>query len=201
MSSFTAAVGPQPAATASHTYTAAGTYTVKVTVTDAAGLAGTKTAQVVVQTNFVRNYGFETDLSGWNTSGGGTGITLERVAVGHSGDWAAKLTNTSASASSALLNDSPNWVIATSASTYAGTLWARADTAGATLNLRFREYSGSTLVGSATTQVKLTTTWQKVTVAYATGAAGASTLDFNAYVVSAAAGTGFYADDAAIYIP
>jgi hypothetical protein len=77
----------------------------------------------------------------------------------------------------------------------------RADTGNATLNLRFREYSGSTLVGSATSQVKLTSSWQKVTVTYTTGAAGASTLDFNAYVVNAAPGTGFYADDAAIYVP
>lgn len=75
----------------------------------------------------------------------------------------------------------------------------RADTAGATLKLRFREYSGSTLVGTQTTLATLTTSWQQVSVAYTTQSPG-STLDFNAYVSSAAPGTCFYADDASIYL-
>ena len=96
------------------------------------------------------------------------------------------------------LLDSPNWVATTVVGTYAGSLWVRADTAGATLKLRFREYSGPTFMGSAMAQVTLSTSWQLVTVTYTPAAPGASTLDFNAYLSNAPTGTCFYADDAAV---
>ena len=103
-------------------------------------------------------------------------------------------------AGTCVLNDSPNWIAKTSAGAYAGSLWARADVAGATLKLRFREYNGSTLVGSQTTLATLGTGWQLVTVSYVPAMPGSSTLDFNAYLSGADAppGTCFYADDAAI---
>jgi parallel beta-helix repeat protein len=196
------AVGPQPGASATHTYTAAGTYAVTLTVTDTGGLSSTASAQVVVTAaaNLVRNPGFEADLSGWNTSGSGSNISLTRSTGGHSGSWAAKLTNTGATASTCTLNDSPDWAKPTSAGTYTGSIWLRADTAGATVKLRFREYDGSTLAGTQTTLATLTTSWQQVTVAYTTQSPGSSSLDFNAYVSSAAPGTCFYADDVSIYL-
>jgi parallel beta-helix repeat protein len=193
------AVGPQPDATAIHTYTSAGTFTVTVTVRDTAGQSSTVSAQVRVNPNLVQNPGFETSLSGWNTAGSGAGITLTRVSGGHTGDWAAKLTNTGTTASTCTLNDSPDWARPTSTGTYTAKLWVRADTAGATLRLRFREWSGTTLVGTATTVATMTTTWQLVTVAHATVFPGSS-LDLNAYVTSAAPGTCFYADDASIVL-
>jgi parallel beta-helix repeat protein len=197
-----AAVGPQADATATHTYTSTGTYTVTVTATDTGGLSSTASAQVVVTAlaNLVGNPGFETDLSGWNTSGSGANVSLTRVAGGHSGNWAAKLTNAGTTASTCTLNDSPDWARSTTAGTYTGSIWVRADVAGKTLKLRFREYSGSTLVGTQTTLAPLTTSWQLVTVSYTTQAPGSSTLDFNAYLSSADAppGTCFYADDVAI---
>src|SRR5205814_8674085 len=49
-----------------------------------------KTSNATLSVSFIRNGGFESDLSGWNTSGSGTGITLTRVAGGHSGGWAAQ---------------------------------------------------------------------------------------------------------------
>jgi parallel beta-helix repeat protein len=194
-----AAVGPQAAATAGHTYTAAGTYTVTVTVTDTAGLSSTATASVHALPAGDRNQGFEADLSGWNTAGGGSGITLTRVSGGHLSLWSGQLTNTLTTASTCLLNDSPNAALTTSAGRYTGTLWARADTAGAVLKLRFREYAGSTLAGTDTSLITLSTSWQQVTVAHTTVSPG-STLDFNAYVTSAAPGTCFYADDVAVYL-
>ena len=148
--------------------------------------------------NLVGNAGFETDLTGWNTSGSDSGVTISRVAGGHTGGWAARLTNTSSVASTCLLNDSPNWVTSTVSKTYTGSLWVRADTAGAVVKLRIREYNGSTLVGTGTAQVTLTTSWQQVSLSYAPAAPGVSTLDFNAYVSKAATGTAFYADDAVI---
>jgi hypothetical protein len=159
-----------------------------------------KTATATLNVNFVRNPGFETDLSGWNTSGSGANVTLTRVSGGHTGGSAALLTNTGTTTTTfATLQDSPNWVTTTTAGTYTGSLWVRADTAGAVVKLKFQEYSGSTLVGSALTQVTLTTSWQQVTVTYAIKSPG-STLDFQAFVQNAAPGTAFYADDAAIVL-
>jgi Carbohydrate binding domain len=146
----------------------------------------------------VGNGGFESDLAGWNTSGSAAGVSLSRVAGGHSSDWAAKLTNSGTAAATCTLNDSPNTVAITEEGTYTATLWVRADSPGQTLKLRLREYSGGTLAGSATTPVALTTSWQPVTVSYTSTSPGASTLDFNAYVTGAAPGTCFFADDAAI---
>jgi hypothetical protein len=128
---------------------------------------------------------------------------LTRVAGGHSGSWAAQLTNTGTAASTCTLNDSPNWVASTSAGTYTASLWARADTAGKPLKLRFREYSGTgALLGTATTQLTLTTAWQQATLTYTVAAPG-STLDLNAYLSSADAppGTCFYADDVVVLLP
>jgi acid phosphatase type 7 len=193
----TPVVGPQPGAIATHTYTADGTYTAKVTVTDTAGRTATATATVVVESNLVRNPGFEADVSGWNT-GPGTTNTLTRVAGGHTGEWAAAVANGSATATTCLLNDSPDSVRPTAAGKYTASLWVRADTAGATLKLRMREWSGVALAGSAVTQVALDGSWQRVSVAYEPVAPGASTLDFNAYVSNAPPGTCFYADDAMI---
>jgi hypothetical protein len=85
----------------------------------------------------------------------------------------------------------------TSANGYVGSLWARADTAGAILKLRFREYTGSTLNGTAVSQITLTTSWQQVSASYTPVAPG-STLDLNAYVTKAAPGTCFQADDIAL---
>jgi parallel beta-helix repeat protein len=194
-----AAVGPQPGATATYTYSATGTFTVTVTVTDTAGLSSTATAQVSVKANLVSNPGFELATTGWNTSGSGSAsITLARVSGGHSGSYSGKLSNTGTTAATCVLNDSPNWVGTTSAGIYTGSIWVRADSGGATLRLRFREYAGATLMGSQTSSITLSTSWQQITVAYAPVSPGSSTLDFNAYVSSAAVGTCFYADDAVI---
>jgi plastocyanin len=194
------AVGPQPGATAAHTYTDAGTYTVTVTVTDTSGLTGTATARVdaAASTNLVGNPGFELNTSGWNTSSSGPGVTLARVAGGHTGGWAAKLTNTSSGAATCNLNDSPNWVANTTAgATYTATIWVRSDFAGATIKAKLREYSGTTAVGSASTLLTLTTGWQPLTVTYRATSSGSS-IDLNVYVTDAAPGTCFYADDASI---
>jgi parallel beta-helix repeat protein len=163
-----------------------------------------KTSIASLQVSLVRNSGFESDLSGWNTSGSGTGVTLTRVAGGHTGGWSAQVTNAGTTSGTCLLNDSPNWVTTTTSGTYTGSLWVRADTAGKPLKLRFREYtnSGGTLVGTATAQVTLTTSWQQVTVSYTAASPGTTNLDFNAYLSSTDAppGTCFYADDASIVL-
>ena len=156
--STTFTISPEGSCTgASCTASVAGPHTVTGTKTGKTGIAS-------LSVSFVKNPGFETDTSGWNTSGSGVTCSLARVNGGHSGSFSAALTNTSTTTGNCTLNDSPNWVLTTSAGTYTGTIWVRADTAGAVLKLRFREYVGSTLVGTATTQVTLTTSWQQVTV-------------------------------------
>jgi parallel beta-helix repeat protein len=163
------------------------------------GTKSGKTGTASLSVSFVSNPGFETNVTGWNTSGSGTGVTLTRVAGGHTGGWAAQITNGGTTNGTCLLNDSPNWVATTSPGFYTGSLWVRADAGGRPLKLRFREYVGSTLVGTTTAQVTLTTAWQQVSVTYQITSAG-STLDFNAFLASADAppGTCFYADDAII---
>jgi hypothetical protein len=163
------------------------------------GTKSGKTGTASLTVSFVGNPGFETNLNGWNTSGSGTGVTLTRVAGGHTGGWAAQVTNGGTTNGTCLLNDSPNWVATTSSGVYTGSLWVRADAAGKSLKLRFREYVGSTLVATTTAQVTLTTAWQQVTVLHPVTSPG-STLDFNAYLASADAPPGacFYADDALI---
>ena len=193
--------GPQAASTAAHTYTTPATYTAVVTVTDTAGLSDTASVQVTatpVAVNLVGNPGFEVNTNGWAPSPG-VPIELSRVAGGHSGGWAAQITNTgTAISASCTLNDSPNWARTTQAGTYNGSLWVRAPVAGATLKLKFREYQGSTLVGSKDQAVTLTTAWQQLQISYAAVAPGSSTLDFVAYITNAPPGVCFQADDAMI---
>jgi len=193
----TFSIAPEGSCTgATCTASAGGAHTVS-------GNDGGKTSTASLTVSFVKNPGFEVDTSGWNTSGSGTGITLTRVSGGHTGGWAAQLTNTGTTATTCLLNDSPDWARTTTAGSYSGSIWVRADTAGKPLKLRFREYaSNGTLLGTTTAQVTLTTGWQQVTVTYTITAPG-STLDFNAYLSSADAppGTCFYADDAAVLHP
>jgi len=153
----TAGTGLQPSAVATHTYRAEGTYTVTVTVEDTAGQTTTATTQVVVTPNRVGNPGFESSLTGWNTSGSGANVTLARVAGGHSGGWSARLANGGTSAATCSLNDAPDWVKPSAAGSYRYSIWVRGDSAGATVKMRVTEYSGSTNVGSATTTATLST--------------------------------------------
>ncbi|MEP6978345.1 MAG: carbohydrate binding domain-containing protein, partial [Thermoleophilia bacterium] len=192
--STTFTIAPDGSCTANAcTATAGGPHTVT-------GTNGGKTSTASLTINLAKNPGFETDTSGWNTSGSGANIALTRASGGHTGSWAARMANTGTTTSTfATLQDSPNWVTTTSAGTYTGTLWVRADTAGAILKLKFQEYSGATLLGSAVSQVTLTTSWQQVTVVYTIKTPG-STLDFQAYVANPTPGTAFYADDASIVL-
>jgi len=160
-----------------------------------------KTATAALNADFVRNPGFETGLTGWNTSGSGTGVTVARVVDPLSNSWVARMTNGSSVAAAATLQDTPNWVAATAAGTYTGVFWARADVAGAKAKIKFREYDGSTAAGSVVVDATLGTSWQKLTMTYAVTVPG-TTLDFQITVPSAAPGSVFYVDDASIlYAP
>jgi parallel beta-helix repeat protein len=200
-----AVVGPQATPTATHTYPcpASGTFTVTVIAIDTAGLDSSATAQVTVPPgNLVCNPGFETGTAGWAPNG--TGVTLTQVAGGHSGDYSAAIANAgTATVDNCTLKDAaPHWVATTATGTYQASIWVRADSAGATVKLRFREYSlsGGVLQGSQAAAFTLNAAWQQIAIAYTPATPGSSYLDFNAYTLNSPPGTCFYADDASIAI-
>lgn len=184
-------------------FSAPGDYVLELTANDGALQTSDQVAVTVnaAPSNLVGNPGFEVDTSGWNVSGSDPGVILDRVAGGHSGAWAGRLTNGSAGAAMCKLNDQPNWIGTTGPGTYQVGMWVRADAPGTTLTLRIREYAGGTLAGKQTAQVALATSWQHVSLGYAVVAPGASTLDLQAWVPSAPVGTCFLVDDVEISSP
>lgn len=145
--------------------------------------------------DLIGNPGFEVDTSGW--AGDASTNTLSRVAGGHSGGWAAAISNTLAGGNCGL-NDKPNWVSVTEAGTYTASIWVRSDTPGLTLKLRVREFVSGVLQGSVTTSVALTSSWQQVTAVYTPVAPGLSSLDFEAFTANSPVGVCVQADDASI---
>jgi Carbohydrate binding domain/Calcineurin-like phosphoesterase len=194
----TVTFGDPSAQSTTATFSAAGTYVLRLTADDSA-LQSSDDVTVTATSappNLVGNPGFEVDTTGWNAGDSDPGVTVTRVSGGHSGGWAALVANGgSGVAAKCKLQDAPNWVKTTSSGTYTGTMWVRADAPGATLQLKLREFNGSTLVAAKTTSVALTTSWQAVTVSYVTTMPGVSTLDFMALVSNAPVGPCFYADD------
>jgi hypothetical protein len=189
--------GPQASPSASHTYAAAGTYPLLVSVTDTAGQVSTAGAVVTagVAGNLVTNSTFETDLSGWAAL---AGCGLTRVAAGHIEGWAADLNNPLGTAQTCTLNDSPNWVARTVAGTYSSTVWVRASATGGQVKLRIREYNGATLVGTGTTTLTIPDTeWHSVSLSYGVLSPG-STLDLNVYETSQPAGSDLLVDDVSL---
>jgi PKD repeat protein len=193
----------------SHEYTAIGTYTATLTASNATGSTSASRQISVSATppppppppppgdNLIANAGFEENTAGWDNNGN-AGVSLARVAGGHTGSWSAKLTNTSSAALTNTLNDAPNRVATSSAGTYTGSIWVRSDTAGAKLYLRIREYAGSTKLGEKLVLVNLTTSWQQVSGTLVPTSPGTSTIDFATAVYSAPAGSSYYADDASL---
>ena len=143
--------------------------------------------------NVVLNPGFEVDTSGWK--GDVSANTLRRVAGGHSGAWAAEVSNSVAGGSCGI-DDQPNWVGFTQAGTYTVSLWVRSDKA-LTLRLRVREYAAGVLRGSVSPTFALTSAWQRVAVDYAPVAPGSS-LDVEAYTTNTPTGVCLLADDVSI---
>ncbi|MBV9822800.1 MAG: hypothetical protein JO144_11225, partial [Actinobacteria bacterium] len=132
----------------------------------------------------VANGTFETSTSGWQATpkdDGTAPVALARVTGGHTGSYAAKVSNTAAAAATTVLNDSPNTVASTTAGlTYRGTAWVRASQANTSLGLRLMEYAGNTLVTTKQAAYWATdTAWHQLTVDLVAAKAGSS-LDVNA---------------------
>lgn len=174
---------------------------VALSATVASGFLATST--VSAAQDDVSNGTFETGTSGWVVTPKADGtnpVPLARVAGGHSGSYAAQVSNTSAAAATTVLNDSPNSVTSTTAgTTYRATAWLRATRANNTLVLRMLEYtSGNALVTSKQTSYWATdTAWHSVTVDLV-ASRNADSIDLNALAWNLGAGQSFLVDDVSL---
>jgi hypothetical protein len=179
-------------------FSESGMYTLRLTATDGIEVTTDDVTVVVASNtntgvlNLVTNPTFETGTTGWNNASG-AGIVLDRASPGHSGSFAARLTNNNGAAAECKLNDIPDTVTNATAGTYTASLWAQGAT-GATLRFRIREYlaNGSTnvLIQNLTLS---STEWRQVTVSKSVSAG--SKIDLQAWIASAPTGVCFLADD------
>ncbi len=95
----------------------------------------------------VTNGTFEAGTSGWVATpkdDGTAPVALARVSGGHTGSYAARVSNTSTGTATTVLNDSPNSVASTTAGlTYRATAWLRASQANTSLVLRLLQFNAS----------------------------------------------------------
>jgi hypothetical protein len=139
-------------------------------------------------TNLARNGEFEQDLSGWDTSD----ASLSRIAGGHCGTYAAKVTS---SAAAYTIDDLGATLTSPSAGTYRGTAWVRSDSNGVSASVVLRERMASgTRSNTQGPVVTLTTNWQKIYVERAVSS-GSTGLEI---YVAATGGGAFVIDDIAL---
>ncbi len=174
------------------------TSTATVAITTSVVLARTASAGEEVQ-----NGTFETGTSGWIATpkdDGSAPVPLARVSGGHTGSYAARVANTSATATTTVLNDSPNSVTSTTAGlTYRATAWLRASQPNTSLVLRLLQFDTSNaLISSKQGSYWSTDTlWHKLTVDLAAPRTGAS-IDVNALAWNLGPGQSFLVDDVSV---
>jgi parallel beta-helix repeat protein len=174
--------------------TAGTTYYYQVSAVNSVG-EGARSAEVsatpVAATNLVGNPGFEVNTTGWAA---GSGNTLARATIAHTGSGAAVVTLVTAG-NDTLLNDSPDWNKPTSAgTTCTATAWVQGP-AGLKAVIRLREYQGTTLLSYVTTTSTLQgSTWMQVSVAVPVVSAG-DNIDLNIYGKTFAVGQTLLVDD------
>ncbi len=148
--------------------------------------------------NLVPNGGFETDVSGWGKYGS---LTIERVAGGHSGSWAMKLSTTGSSSFGC--DDVPDVVPATAGvgRIYRIQAWVRSDLSRGTVKIRVYEMSGSTQIGSTfySNEPALTSSWQLLTADYVVRQAGTS-LNLRITDAPVTSGENFLVDDISVVL-
>jgi hypothetical protein len=151
----------------------------------------------------VSNGTFEASTSGWLATpkdDGSAPVALARVSGGHTGSYAARVSNTSAGTVTTVLNDAPNSVTSTTAGrTYRATAWLRAAQPSTSLVLRLLEFNASNALTSSKQSYYWAgdTVWHKITVDLVAARTGDS-IDVNALAWDLGAGKSFLVDDVSL---
>jgi Carbohydrate binding domain len=133
--------------------------------------------------NLLANGDFERSLAGWGTSGGGR---VDRVAIGHSGGWSARIrSGGSASQPTAGATNEPGLQLAQSVrgrpgGSYEASAWVRATRPGTEAILRLREIGGD---GDSADVIGVTlpdADWHEVAVIHEVQTAGRLTVEASA---------------------
>lgn len=174
-------------ATAARSFAAAGTFTVRLRVTDDDGAPATTSRQVTVAGssppppppppgNLIANSSFETGLSGWGT----WQASLTRVAQAGAPDGGFVAAVTRTTGTSFTLDDGAFTVSSTTPGrTYTATAWVKAGSSAsvgktAQLKLRERAAGGAQVADVGSPTVTLGNSWQKLTVTRTTTTSGGS---------------------------
>ena len=190
------------------TFPTAGTYTVRLQVTDDDGAPAVATRQIVVgavtppTSNLLSNPSFETNLSGWN----GYQATLAREAQAGApqGGFVAKVTRSTGT--SFTIDDAaravPNLVAGT---TYNAEVWVKAASASSVgkpiqIKLRERTAADAVVADVGSPSVALTNSWQKLTLSRTVVTAGGN-LGLRVSQGGAVAGDAFYVERGAARRP
>jgi PKD repeat protein len=195
-------------ATASRTFTSAGTFTVGLRVVDNQGAPATTTRQVTVSGgsppppppgNLIANPSFEVNTSGWAGFQG----SLAREAQAGAPDGSAVVRVTRSSGTYFTIDAGDN-IASTAAVTYRATAWVKAATAssvGKPIQIKLRERtSGGTVVADVSSPaVNLSNSWQQLTVQRTTAAG--NRLGVRLSHQSAVAGDAFFADAFTLVVP
>jgi hypothetical protein len=149
----------------------------------AAGAAATSSM------NLVGNPSFETSLSGW----GGYEAAIQRVSGGLDGAYAASVTAQRSASWS--ISPSPRQVPSVTAGTvYTGTAAVKARSGQKMVCLVMREWSGSTVVGSASSCLTPSSSWTTVRAIAYTAKSTGNSLDLYAYGRNGVSGSAFDVD-------
>ncbi len=192
-------------ASAQTTFAAAGTYTVRLQVTDDDGAPAIASRSVAVAAappppgNLLSNPSFETNLSGWN--GYQATLLREAQAGAPQGGFVAKVTRSTGT--SFTIDDGARAVpTLTAGTTYTAEVWVKAASACAVgkpiqVKLRERTAADAVVADVGSPNVSLTNAWQKITVSRTVVTAGGN-LGVRVSQSGAVAGDAFYADAAVL---
>lgn len=171
-----------------------------VTAVLAGSVALAPTVSTALAATGVQNGTFETNMTGWVVNPSGSAQALARVSSGHSGNYAAQVSNASNAAATTVLNDSPNSITSTTAGvTYRATAWLRATQPNTSLVLRLLEFgnTGALATSKQSEYWATDTSWHQVTADLVAARTGSS-IDLNALVWGLAPGKSFLVDDVSL---
>jgi hypothetical protein len=196
-----------------------GAHTITATATDSNGLTGSTAISVNVDnpgatacpavpagaTELSGNVSVESGQTGWTGSyNANSAVTRAEPAGGsYDGLWALHAGIKSGSGQGGITNASPLWVTSTSqGTTYTGSSFARASTAGQTVSLTLTEKtSGGATVGYHTTSLTLNdTNWHQLSVSY-TAQQNGDVLHYSVHGYLASTAQSFEADCLSLQVP